>query len=53
MKIKANQNKELFENAPPYMIMMPSLKEGHYMNITTNLYLMHFHLFTNPYEYGG
>ena len=69
-------NKELFENATPYMIVKPSLKGGlhissgkipklidkltyihepllkNQINIMTNLYHIHLHLFTSTYEHG-
>ena len=50
-------NKELFENAPTYMIIRPSLKEGLYMSdrqtskCIFKLTCIHVQIFTNPHEY--
>ena len=50
-------NKELFKNAPPYMIIMPYLKEGFYISfgqiskLIVKLTCIHVQLLTKPHEY--
>ena len=50
-------NKELFQNAPPYMIIRPSLKVGLYINfgqiskLIGKLIYIHVQLMTKPQEY--
>ena len=51
------ENKELFENAPPYMIIRPSFKGGVYINsgqiskLIVKLTYIHVQLLTKPLEY--
>ena len=52
-----NFNKELFEDAPPYMIIRPYLKEGLYIisgqlsKLIVKLTYIHVQLWTKPHEY--
>ena len=50
-------NKELFEDAPPYMIIRPYLKEGLYISsgqiskLIVKLTYIHVQRLTKPHEY--
>ena len=50
-------NKELFENAPPYMIIRPYLQEGLYISsgqiskLIVKLTYIHLQFLTKPHEY--
>ena len=52
-----DKNKELFKNAPPYMIIRPSLKGGLYMSAgqtskwIVKITYIHVQLLTKPHEY--
>ena len=56
---KISLNKELFENAPPYMIIRQSLKGGLYISsgqitkLMVKLTYMHVQLLIKPHEYYG
>ena len=49
--------KELYKNAPPFMIIRPSLKGGLYISsgqiskLIVKLTYIHVQLLTNPHEY--